>query len=151
MTTIAFDGKVLASDSRCTYCEDRESYYISTDKCKKIWRLPDGRLFGASRGAEDGLRLYELMKSAKPGTLPTLKLEDVNAIVVDLKGRIWFYEGNIWQRHEDSFIALGSGARVGGHALLKAGVGAADVVKRMIGIDPFSGGRVQVLTLKRRG
>lgn len=41
MTTVAWDGKTLAADSRCT--SSGLAYNVT-----KVWRLSDGRLFGAT-------------------------------------------------------------------------------------------------------
>jgi hypothetical protein len=148
MTTIAYRRGILASDSRVTMVEQGESPHIVSDKEKKIWRLPDGRLFAASRGCEDGVRLYNLMRAAKPGTKPSLKLDDINAILIDLNGTIWFYEGNIWQKVKEPWIAIGSGSRVGAIPAMMAGASAKDAVRIGIKCDPYSGGRIQVLKLR---
>lgn len=147
MTTIAYRRGVLASDSRVTMVEQGESPYITSDKEKKIWRLPDGRLFAAAKGCEDGIRLYDLMRKSQK-KWPSLKLEDINAICIDTDGSIHFYEGTIWQRVKEPWIAIGSGSRVGAIPALMAGASAIDAVKIGIRCDPYSGGRVQVLRLR---
>lgn len=148
MTTIAYHRGVLASDGRVTMVEAGESSYIVSDKCQKIWRLRDGRLFAAAKGCEDGLRLLALMQKSKGGW-PTVKCEDINAFVVDLKGKIHFYEGNLWQDHDKPWIAIGSGSRVGALPALMAGADAITAVKIGIACDPFSGGRIHSLTLRK--
>lgn len=148
MTTIAYRNGILASDGRETMIETGESSYIVRDNCRKIWRLPDGRLFAAAKGSEDGLRLHAIMKKAKGGW-PTVKCEDINAIVIDLAGGIWFYEGNIWQSVKAPWIAIGSGSRVGAIPALMQGATAIEAVRIGIKCDPFSGGRVHSIALKK--
>ena len=92
MTTICYRDGVLAGDGRETIIEDRESSYVDNDKCTKIFKLKDGRLFGASKTSEACIRLHEsLVKGHSPP-----KLEDINGLLIDLRGRIWFFEGNLW-------------------------------------------------------
>lgn len=145
MTTIAYRDGVMAGDGRETSIEEGESSFTLSDDCVKIHRLPDGRLFGGSRGSEEIDRLLAALRDGKE-KWPTPKLEDINAMVVDLKGRIWLYEGNMWIRCKDKYYAVGSGARFAFPAM-DAHATAVQAVRIGIKRDPFSGGTVTVLKL----
>ena len=145
MTTIVYRDGVMAGDGTETSIGEDESPMILTRTCVKVWKLPSGELFGASRGSEDCERLrHALIKG-----LPAPKLDDVNALRVDLQGRIWLYEGNIWQRvgQRDGFYAVGCGALFA-FPLLKAGLGAIEACKIAKECDPFSGGKLTSVRLK---
>ena len=144
MTTIAYRNGVMAGDGRETQIAEGESALIIRDTDRKVFRLKDGRLFGAAKTSEDILRLYNSLKNGTP--LP--KLEDVNAILVDLKRRIWFNEGRIWQRGPYKFFAIGSGAGFA-IAAMHAGATAIKAVRIAIKCDPYSGGRVSHVRLRQ--
>ena len=151
MTTIAYRGGVMAGDGRETSCEKGESTFVIRDDCVKVFRLPDGRLFGGSRTSEDIARLHDaLLESCKAGAndrWPSPKLEDINAICVDTDGAIRVYEGRRWELVELPYYAVGSGARA---ALPAMDAGADAVGAVLIGTkrDPFSGGKITELKLK---
>jgi len=144
MTTICYRDGVIAGDSRETIIEDRESTYIDNDVSVKVFRLKDGRLFGASKASESCSRLHEsLIKGFGPP-----KLEDINGLLIDLKGRIWFFEGVQWRQLNQKYYAIGSGARF---AMPAMDAGASAVLACKIGIkrDPYSGGKVTALRLRK--
>ena len=144
MTTIAYRNGVLAGDGRETQIADGESALVIRDTDVKVFKLKDGRLFGAAKTSEDILRLHNSLKNGT--ALP--KLDDVAAILVDLKRRIWFCEGRIWQRAPYKFFAIGSG---GGFALAAMDAGATAIEAVRVGIkrDPYSGGKVTYVRLPR--
>lgn len=141
MTTIAYSGGVLASDSRLTY----ESA-VTTDKCKKIYRLADGALFGASGSNEAGLMVLKALQKDTP--LPKLE-GDFAGILIRPNGRVYYSDGRLWDHWPEKCIAIGSG---GPYALaaMHAGADAVTAVKAGIAVDIYSGGRVQKLELKRK-
>jgi hypothetical protein len=144
MTTIVYRDGVMAGDGTETSIGEDESPMILTRNCVKVFRLPSGELFGASRGSEDCERLkHSLMKG-----LPAPKLEDINGLRVDLKGRIWLYEGNIWQHvgADTGYYAVGVGS-VFAFPLLKAGHGAIEACRIAKELDPFSGGKLTYVKL----
>lgn len=138
MTTIAYRLGVLASDSRLT-----DGDKVATDKCKKIWRLPDGSLFGASGENEPGLLLLRALQNGR--SIPDLGDVQMNAIRVMPNGRIYVSEGKVWDRWPERYIAIGSGALYARAAMLN-GANAAQAVKTGIKCDAHSGGRVQRVT-----
>lgn len=149
MTTITYRAGVMCGDGRETVCgDDNESAYIVRDDCVKVWKLPDGSLLGASRASEDIERLRRSLFKGKK----TPKLGDINALLADPKGRIWIFEGSIWQEVDAEYYAVGSGAAF---ALSAMDAGADARLACMIGAkrDPFSGGvihEIQLDTNRRR-
>jgi ATP-dependent protease HslVU (ClpYQ) peptidase subunit len=141
MTTIAYRDGVLASDSRLTF-----DSAVSTDKCKKIWRLKDGALFGASGNNEAGLMVLKALQKDTP--LPKLE-GDMCAILIRPNGRVYYSDGRLWDHWPEKFIAIGSG---GSYALaaMRSGADVVTAVKAGIAVDIYSGGRVQVLKLGRK-
>src|SRR5260221_14356833 len=144
MTTIVYRDGIMAGDGRETIQNDEHSsYYILRDDCEKIWRLPNGELFGAAHGSEDIERLRRaLVKGRKPP-----KCEDVVGMRVDKKGRIWIYEGRIWQYVDKPFYSVGSGS-IMAFACLDAGCTAEQACKIAAARDPFSGGTVHTVSFK---
>ncbi len=131
----------MASDSRLTLGEE-----ICTNKCKKIWRLSDGGLFGASGNNESGLIVLKALQKDMP--LPKLEGE-MYAVHIRPNGRIYVSEGRLWDHWPEKFIAFGSGGAAARAALL-SGADAVMAVKAGIALDVYSGGRVQKLELKRK-
>jgi ATP-dependent protease HslVU (ClpYQ) peptidase subunit len=139
MTTIAYRDGVLAADSR--ECDEG---IVVDNRCTKVFRLPDGRLFAAAGSSEDGYRL--LIALQKNHTPPSL--EEVSAILVLLNGTFWLYEGNVWRVQKGKFYALGTGAPFA-YAAMKAGADARKAAAIGAELDPNSGGKVKFLRLRR--
>ena len=144
MTVIAYRSGWLVGDGRETQQNDESSsWYKLRDNCVKVHRLPDGFLFGGAHGSEDIERLTRALIS---GHAPP-KLEDIAALRVDRRRRLWLYEGNIWQALDGfKFYAVGSGAEFA-VAAMKAGAGARQAVKIACGMDLWSGGKITALRL----
>lgn len=145
MTTIAVRGNIMASDSRETVCDDGETAYVVNNKCKKIWRVSSGRILGCAHGSEDGIRLMLALKKNQPPP----KLDAVVGVLLNTDGSVELYEGNIWQKVSGDYYAVGSGA-LAALGAMDAGATAVEAVKIAIDRDPFSGGRLQVLKLRRK-
>jgi hypothetical protein len=153
MTTIAYRAGVIAGDGRETYIEEGESSMVARDDCVKVHRLPDGRLFGAAKTSEDINTLHRaLIRSCRWwhfwNRWPEPRLDDINAMVIDTDGTIWSYEGSRWERIEEEYFAVGSGARAAFPAL-DAGASALKAVEIGVKRDPFSGGLISQLTLHK--
>ena len=125
MTTIAWDGKELASDSMVY------SDYIEQSPIKKIFKK-DGKLFAfAGVYAESIAFLNEGKKLT----------DESQAIEIDLKtGKAKLHEGSGCFDIKPP-QALGSGAPFAMGAML-AGKSATEAVKIGIKLDPYSGGKV---------
>lgn len=102
MTTIAWDGKHLASDTRCTASGGLKRQVL------KIFPLPDGSLYGACGSAEQNgvVRAWLAGEIHKPST----PLEDFTGMVIRPDATIWMYEKLLtpWQVF-DKKHAIGSG------------------------------------------
>lgn len=141
MTTIAYANGILASDSRLT-----EKSVVLTDRCKKIWRLKDGSLFGSSGDNEAGLMLLDALKRNIKPAIPNDR--EMWGVRITTSGHIYVFEGHVWDRWPEKIVALGSGKKAA-LAALRCGADAVTAVKIGIAMDVYSGGRVQTLKLKR--
>lgn len=142
MTTVAYRAGVIAGDGRETDVDKRDNAFVLRDSVVKVHRLKDGSLFGCGGSSEDEARLLAALQNNH--SLP--KLEDISALRIDHAGRIWLYEGVLWQPVKEKYYAVGSGA---GFALAAMDAGASAIQAVRIGIkrDPFSGGTVTSLRL----
>lgn len=149
MTTIVYRDGVLACDSRETETNgtDGDYGYVVTNRCKKIFRLPDGRLFGAAHSTEAGWRILHALQRGQ--RMPDVGNEEIQAILVSTSGSYKIFEGAVWTPTRARFYAIGSGARF---ALAAMRVGADAVKAAKVGrdMDVYSGGRIQVLRISRK-
>jgi ATP-dependent protease HslVU (ClpYQ) peptidase subunit len=139
VTTVVYRDGVMAGDGRETIDQGGSSM-ILRDDCPKVYRLKDGRVFGAAHGSEAIERMLRALNEGQDIHKLTPHLEDVVAIVVDKKGRIMVSEGIIWVRVRVPFYTIGSGSMFAFPAL-KAGVSAIEAVRIACECDPFSGGK----------
>lgn len=147
MTTIAYRAGVMVGDGRETVIGDGESPVILRDNTVKVVKLPDGSLFGGAHSSEDISRLQKALTSNEP--LP--ELDDIAGLRIDPKGRMWLYEGRVWQPLRGlEYFAIGSGS-VFALAAMDAGVSALDAVKIAVKRDPYSGGKVTIVKLENHG
>ncbi len=137
MTTIAYRGGVLASESRIT-----EKSFIWTDNAKKIWRLDDGSLFAAA-GDDDGG--HKLLEAVRHGNRIEF-LDDTRGVRVYRDGRITVFEGSSWSPWNEPYVAIGSGKKYAMAAMM-AGASAVKAVEIAVRCDVYSGGAVQWLSL----
>lgn len=146
MTTIAARAGVMAADTlEIDNNEELDAAFKISARSKKIFRLPDGRLFGGAGSSEDILRLYDALRKKQPAP----KLEHVSGLLMNLNGKLELYEGNIWQKVHEPYYAIGTGA---GFAFAAMHAKADAVLAAKIGamMDPFSGGRVLSLCVRKR-
>lgn len=146
MTTVVYKDGILASDSRLT-----SKSHVVSDKCKKIFRLPDGTLFGWAGDDEGGHELLESMLRGEELNSDKIRLfEDVQAIRILPKGQIYVTDrGRAWTRWPEKFGFIGTGGKYA-RAAMMAGADAVKAVKIAIASDVYSGGRVQQLRLLRK-
>jgi hypothetical protein len=162
MTTIAWDGKVLASDAR--WC-DGDVQVISRTK---IQRLPSGALYGGAGSSDDRELLAMLAKVKRGDALPSLAQlgtirQNLRAILVLPNRRVYVLDTCNTSPGEpdaeecgcteyDSPCAVGSGAALA-LAAMKAQIlkghkpDAFEAVKIACDLDPQSKGPVYRLTL----
>lgn len=135
MTTVAWDGRNLAADrQRCSSYKTR---------ARKIWRLPDGRLFGGAGLFEQVLAVRAWLEEG--GAKPE-HLDDFSGILVDSNGKAYRLEERlIRDRILERCHAVGSGAPFAITAMA-LGKTAREAVRIASGFDPRTGGGVDVLT-----
>jgi hypothetical protein len=114
------------------------------ERARKVFRLRDGRLFGAAGLSEEGMLLLDTLKQGQP----TPKLDGVSALLVHPNGKLEYYEGLRWGRVTGAdYAAIGNGASYALGALAH-GATAIEAVRIGIRLDTHSGGRVQSVSLK---
>jgi hypothetical protein len=133
VTTIAYDGKALAGDRQCAGAFKTQT--------RKVWRLPNGSLFGGAGVTEQVLAVRAWLQEG--GDKPD-GLEDFNGILV---------EGGVIYRLEEKLIrdpilerchAVGSGSPFAITAM-HLGKTAREAVLIAARFDPRTGGGVDVL------
>ncbi len=144
MTTIAYRDGIIAGDGRETDVDNKDCTFVLRDNLVKVHRLKDGRLFGSAGGSEEGIRLLIALQNNQP--MP--KLEEIAGLLIDTKGKIWVYEGHLWQPAYEKYYAVGTGACMA-FAAMDAGASAVKAVTIAKNRDPFSGGKVTSLKLRR--
>jgi len=136
MTTIAWDGKTLAVDSRAT-----SDGYVMTDKCKKLYTGVGQYVAAAMCGDEaeavdmmDWLRTGGKAPECKEGVIIVAVMEDGTAhkftggIETPIKVQVPYADGSGW------IVALAS---------MDAGLNAVEAVKAARKRDIYTGGPVK--------
>lgn len=150
MTTIAYDGEILATDSRMT-----QDSYLTTDKAKKIFifkepitYLDDELLVCAFSGrcADWDKFLHYIVSD----NFPCGMSHNVSGIIV---GKKYAYElehdtGYLIRHNKKTKLVGGSGGVFAQSAML-LGFNAKEAVKHAMKLDMASGGRVQSWNNKR--
>lgn len=135
MTTIAWDGTFLASDSQSSHFRTM---------VQKIYRIDEGRLFGASGAFEDALAVRDWFMTG--GEKPKVD-ETFHAIVVERSGWYVLEKGLIRIPYDRQCFSVGSG-RDFAMAAMMLGKSATEAVAVAIQLDPYSGGEIVTLSLK---
>lgn len=137
MTTIATDGKTMAGDSLTT-----GGGYV----CRfapKVFKAPDGRIFGGCGPVVDCLKFQSHMMSG--GDQPTLS-DDFSALILNPDGTVdWIDKDFVPVRHIVPY-AIGSGCEIATGALL-AGASPAESVAIAMQRDTKTGGDITVEAL----
>ena len=133
MTTIAWDGIRIASDSR-TICGG----VIVNDHERKLFKLDGGAFLGT---CGETCRAAELIDWITTNTKHSGI--EISGLYVD-GSRGYLYEGCTKAQRVKPPYAIGSGA---GYALaaMRAGADAVKAVRIAAGLDPGTGGRVRVV------
>ena len=131
MTTIAWDGKTLASDSQMT------SGFIEQFSYKKI-RTVKGRHYGVCGRAGDADNFFK-----------GVEIPDDNTEILEItsSGKCVFIGKGNSRIKMNGKTAIGSGCEFAMGAMLH-GATAIEAVKIAIKLDPNSGGRVQSVKIK---
>lgn len=150
MTTLAFDGRYLAADGRCT-----NGSMIVGKKAKKL-HLIKGVLRGeevemvlAGAGSFEGITIIKNWLAAggdfysddPEGTIPQVKEESVEGFVVSKNGELFAFESGLVALDQES-PAMGGSGGVFAMAAMLAGKSAVGAVHVAMELDIGSGGEV---------
>lgn len=143
MTTVAYRNGVIASESRVT-----QDDMIVPSHQPKIFRLPDGTLFGWCGTLCIALQMLQYMLDDDAKECPTWR-DNTEVIHIDEKGRVRTYEGiaGVWIPARAPYVAIGSGSPYA-YGAMAAGADAIAAVKIAKKFDTSSGGPVRSLRLK---
>lgn len=149
MTTLCWDGKTLACDSRVT-----AGTRIISNSYKKLFRLNsveyrDDILYAAGLcgSLSDFVKILDFLEM---GALPDEDFTHEAGILIVGSKRVYrIEEGTSYLIPYDyaTQLASGSGASYAFSAM-KLGLNAKDAVKHAINIDSASGGKVQIIDMK---
>lgn len=133
MTTIAFDGKILAADSQLT------GSHIETVSVQKIRKLKTGYMATAGDPGEAEL----VRKWIEAGRVweKRPKVEDFHALIVR-KNSVHFMGESLEEVPMKAPVAIGSGSSIALTAM-DCGKNAIEAVKLAIKRDPYTGGKVR--------
>lgn len=136
MTTVAFDGKTLAADS--------QAQTTFKSRIRKLYRLPDGALFGAAGAVQEMLAVLAWLNGGeKPADLVQFEALIVTRAGCDVLGMRLMREPVL-----EPFYAVGSGCHYA-LAAMACGKSATDAVRIASRFDPSTGGRVESMQLSR--
>lgn len=137
MTTIAWDGKTLASDTQST-----SGGYFKR-RAKKIFRLHNGDLFAGAGNYDDVLAAVEWLQH-RPTQKPTLK-DFVGILIKAIDGKAYKLEEGLMEApiHE-GFFAIGTGRDFAVMAMY-LGKSAREAVELAILFDSQSGGEIETI------
>lgn len=135
MTTIATDGRTIASDSRST-CGD----IISGSRTKKLHKLRDGSIIGA---AGEMTQIYRAIQAIEDG-----KNHRGNYTFLRLfpDGTLLKYEGCCSPIPEEAPAAIGSGW-LAALTAMDCGASPKEAVKAAMKRDVYTGGRVTEMSI----
>jgi ATP-dependent protease HslVU (ClpYQ) peptidase subunit len=145
MTTIATDGKSMASDGRTT-----GGNTVINDAAVKIHTLPDGSLIGAA-GASDRWpeAVAELSRSIEAGDLPAEMRGDYELLRLLPNGKAIAYAERLRPHPVSLPASIGSGSDFALGAMA-AGADLKAAIKIAAKLDPHTGGRTRIVSLRHR-
>lgn len=151
MTTIAWDGKVIAADSQYTY--ESEAGGNRKHRCPKLFRkeTKDGRnvIIATQGDGSAGLVFLDWFGSGKkPPAVITHHLPDFTCLVWSKAGLLEYDAYCRPYKIELPFYAIGSGANVALGAM-KFGATAAQAVETAIEFDAYTMGPVVEMVLEQ--
>lgn len=154
MTTIAWDGATLASDSQSSandaVCTLREQKIFYPDNAP--WYVNDEVVLAVGTAGDCGIesQLFELMESNLTYKSEFTPEPDFTALAITGIGRAWIISKNGGNTHAsvslqiDSY-AIGSGSMIA-RAVMHCDKGAEYAVKVATELDLYSGGDIQTFT-----
>ena len=137
MTTVAYDGKTLAADTQ------RNGSF--TLKAHKLYRLADGALFAAAGSVQEILAVLGWLNGGeKPADL-----QDFEGLIITKHGAEIIGDRLMRTPSLEPFYAIGTGSHFA-LAAMACGKSAVEAVRIAMRFDPFSGGRVESITLRKK-
>lgn len=144
MTTVAFDGKILAVDSRIS-CGTT----ITTDKGVKLFKLKKSKKYQAVAfcgEARSFKPIVDWLESNMSGKYPGIEGEAM-AITHEGYAHSYYEELPYYDNYPETNVTAGSGSLLAMGAI-NCGAGAVQAVEAAIKSDLFSGGKVNSLKIK---
>lgn len=139
MTTIAWDGKTIAADSRGTRGGE-----IVQGSVTKLIPLPDDGVFAFCGSIAEA---WEVLESILEDT-KTPRAANLTALKITPKGHVYVYEGHgAWFKDSGRIGAWGSGGEYALGAMM-VGATAVEAVKAACKLDSGSGGPVRSIQVK---
>lgn len=141
MTTIATDGKTMASDSQV------QSTFVYQSEYHKLYHLHDGSVVGFCGEVRFWL---PVLKWLNGGDKPDFKSDQFGALILRLNGSVGYICNDLFSEECTPPYAIGSGARYAMAAML-AGKTPVDAVKIASKLDSGTGGGVVCEKPKKGG
>lgn len=124
---------------------DSEAYSNITSRVQKLYRLPDGSVFGAAGACQ---QVLEVIAWLNGGDKPT-DLDNFDGLCITAAGVVEEIGSRLMRQQVlEPFYAIGSGAPFA-MAAMACGQSAVKAVRIAVRFDPGSGGRVQSMKVKR--
>jgi ATP-dependent protease HslVU (ClpYQ) peptidase subunit len=143
MTTIAYRDGIMAADRAAHLGND----WKKPDRATKIIHLADGSLFAGTGDTGVFSKLLEWFQTPEVDRGERPEISECDALLLDPDGRLWFFTGAGKRLVDAPFAAIGSGAPVA-YGAMYAGATAPRAVEIAALVDPWTGGEIQVETLK---
>lgn len=134
MTTVAFRDGVLAADSFAT--DDASAIQV-----RKIARLPKGDVAGGAGSLPEVTQALQWLAKGGKGAAPSI---EGSTLLFTVDGALHLAGGGWPGVPVKGFAAIGSGAQ-GALVAMKLGCTAEQAVSAVAGIDPATGGEIDVL------
>ncbi|KAB0556220.1 hypothetical protein [Pantoea stewartii] len=156
MTTIAWDGSTLASDSQSTSNDvictlNEQKIFTPTEK---QWSVNGEVVLAVGTAGDCGieLQLFEMMEAGLTHKSQFTPEPSFTALAVTGKGRMWIISKNTGDAHASISLQLdgyatGSGGMIA-RAAMHCGKDAIGAVEVATQLDVFSGGKIQSFTAK---
>lgn len=155
MTTVAWDGRTLASDSQasagdavCTLREQKLFYPRDNEE----WAVNGERILAIGYSGDCGteFEVQDTMRSGLTYASTFIPESEFSALAVAGTGRAWIISKGTDKTHASISLqldpyAIGSGGMIA-RAAMRCGKHAIDAVQVAIEMDVFSGGKVQSFT-----
>lgn len=123
---------------------DSQAQTTFKSRIRKLYRLPDGAMFGAAGFVQEALAVVAWLEG---GEKPT-DLENFEALIITASGASILGMRLMREPVLESFCAVGSGAHYALTAMA-CGKNAVQAVRIAARFDPGTGGRVQSMKLNR--